>query len=130
MNIKRFGENTKVLWKDRKRWCGMPLSFTRYYLIEKENTWLKLFTSIGLLSTVDEEVNVFRIFDISVYQSLFDKLFNVGTITLYVNDESTDKLYIRKVKNPFKVRDLIASHIEKERLKRGFRVTEFHGVDF
>ena len=130
MNIKRFGENTKVLWKDRKRWCGMPLSFTRYYLIEKENTWLKLFTSIGLLSTVDEEVNVFRIFDISVYQSLFDKLFNVGTITLYVNDESTDKIYIRKVKNPFKVRDLIASHIETERLKRGFRVTEFHGVDF
>lgn len=126
MNANNFGENTEIIWKDRKRWCGMPLSFTRYYLVNKKDSWLKLFTSTGWLSTTEEEVNLFRVFDLSVYQSLFDKMFNVGSITLYVNDESSDKIVLRKVKNPFKVRNKIASLVEEERKKRGFKLTEFH----
>lgn len=126
MKASNFGENTEIIWKDRKRWCGMPLSFTRYYLVNKKDSWLKLFTSTGWLSTTEEEVNLFRVFDLSVYQSLFDKMFNVGSITLYVNDESSDKIVLRKVKDPFKVRNKIASLVEEERKKRGFRLTEFH----
>ena len=126
MNTHKFGEGTKIIWKDRKRWCGLPLSFTRYYIVEKEGAWLKLFSSIGLFSNEDNEVNFFRIFDISLYQSFFDKIFGVGSITLYVNDESTDKIIIKKVKNPYKVRNLIASLVEEERQKHGFRLTEFH----
>ena len=126
MNAHKFGEGTKIIWKDRKRWCGMPLSFTRYYIVEKEDAWLKLFSSVGLFSNEDNEVNFFRIFDISLYQSFFDKIFGVGSITLYVNDESTDKIIIKKIKNPYKVRNLIASLVEEERQKHGFRLTEFH----
>lgn len=126
MKASNFGENTEIIWKDRKRWCGMPLSFTRYYLVNKKDSWLKLFTSTGWLSTTEEEVNLFRVFDLSVYQTLFDKMFNVGSITLYVNDESSDKIVLRKVKDPFKVRNKIASLVEEERKKRGFRLTEFH----
>ena len=73
-----------------------------------------------------DEVNFFRIFDTALDQSLVDKIFGVGTITLYVNDESTDKVVLRKVKNPYKVRAMIADLIEKERASRGFRLTEFH----
>ena len=62
----------------------------------------------------------------SIYQSLFDKMFGVGTITLYVNDESTETIVIKKVKHPHKVRNLIASLVEQERQKHGFRLTEFH----
>lgn len=124
--MRDFGTDTKVLWHDRKRWCGMPLSFTRYYLVEKNNSWLKLFTSIGWLSTVEEEVNLFRIFDLSVYQSLFDKMFNVGTITLHCNDESSSKLYLIKVKNPYAIRNKLASLIETERTKKGYRLGEFY----
>ena len=126
MNTHKFGEGTKIIWKDRKRWCGLPLSFTRYYIVEKEDAWLKLFSSVGLFSNEDNEVNFFRIFDISLYQSFFDKIFGVGSITLYVNDESTEKIIIKKVKNPYKVRNLIASLVEEERQKHGFRLTEFH----
>ena len=53
-------------------------------------------------------------------------MFGVGTITLYVNDESTDTIVIRKIKKPHKVRNLIANLVEKERQKHGFRLTEFH----
>ena len=37
-----YGPDVNVLWHDRKRWCGLPLSFTRYRIIEKPTKWLKL----------------------------------------------------------------------------------------
>ena len=126
MNIKRFGEGNKLLWKDRKRWAGLPLSFTRYFLIEKPEQWIKVFTSVGLLNTVDEELYVFRIFDITVEQTFFNKIFNEGTIILHVNDESSNRVEIKRVLNPFKVKEMISDCVEFERRRRGITVGEFH----
>ena len=126
MNIKRFGQGNKLLWKDRKRWAGLPLSFTRYFLIEKPDQWVKFFSSVGFFSTVDEELYVFRIFDITVEQTFWNKIFNEGTIILHVNDESANKVIIKRVLNPFKVKAHIADYVEYERNRRGFKLAEFH----
>ncbi|MDD2445317.1 MAG: hypothetical protein PHX09_00670 [Clostridia bacterium] len=124
MNIKRFGKDIKLVWKDRKRWAGMPLSFTRYFLIEKPNQWIKLFTSVGLFSTIDEELYLFRVFDITVHQTFSNKIFNEGSIILHVNDESCDKVVLKRVLNPFKVKAIIADQVELERRRRGFKLAE------
>lgn len=121
----QFGLGTKILWKDRKRWCGLPWSFTRYYLVEKEGSWLKLFSSVGLFSTYSEEVNLYRIYDISVVQTLSNKIWGTGTIVLYCNVNSTEKVYLVRVKDPYKVRAMIAELIEVERAKKGYRIAEF-----
>lgn len=121
----QFGSGTKILWKDRKRWCGLPWSFTRYYLVEKEGSWLKLFSSVGLFSTYSEEVNLYRIYDISVVQTLSNKIWGTGTIVLYCNVNSTEKVYLVRVKDPYKVRAMIAELIEVERAKKGYRIAEF-----
>ena len=122
-----YGENTKVVWTDKKRYFGLPISFTRYSIVEKEGAWVKLFYDAGLLSTIHEEVMIYRIFDISLHQTLFDKLFGVGTITLYCKDESMEYFNIIKVKNPFQVREIIADLVEQQREEKGFRIGEFHG---
>lgn len=124
--MKDFGMNTEIVWKDRKRILGMPISFTRYNLVKKQGSWNKLFITAGLFSTSEEEVQLFRIFDLSLYQSLFDKIFNVGTITLYCNDESHSELYLVNVKNPVKVRNMLASLIEEDRKNKHMRVNEFY----
>ncbi|MBR2053010.1 MAG: PH domain-containing protein [Clostridia bacterium] len=126
MNIKRFGQGNKLLWKDRKRWAGLPLSFTRYFLIEKPDQWVKFFTSIGLFNTTDEELYLFRVFDITVEQTFMNKIFNEGTIILHVNDESANKIEIKRVLNPFKVKEMISDYVEFERRRRGMAVAEFH----
>ena len=126
MNIKRFGQGNKLLWKDRKRWAGLPLSFTRYFLIEKPDQWVKFFTSIGLFNTTDEELYLFRVFDITVEQTFLNKIFNEGTIILHVNDESSNKIEIKRVLNPFKVKEMISDYVEFERRRRGMAVAEFH----
>ncbi len=120
-----WGETSNVTWKDRKRVLGMPITFTRYYLVEDPD-WTKVFVKTGLLFTREEEVNLYRIYDISLTQSLGEKIFGVGTIVLYSKDESTPTLVIRHIKNSTYVRNLLADKIEEEKVKRGFRVAEFN----
>ncbi len=120
-----WGEGSQVVWKDRKRILGMPISFTRYYLVDNSD-WTKVFVKTGLLFTREEEVNLYRIYDISLTSSLGEKIFGVGTIVLYSKDESTPTLVIRHVKNPTYVRNMLADKIEEEKAKRGFRVAEFN----
>ena len=54
-------------------------------------------------------------------------MFGVGTITVYCGDASNDSMVLQKVKNPYKVRDMIATLVEKERRERGMRYSEFQG---
>lgn len=124
MGSKYFGEDCKILWKDRKRIFGLPWTFTRYEIVEKPGQWLKLFNHIGLLSTYSEETHFYRIDDISVFRSLFDKIFGVGTVIVHCDDASSEKMVLQKIKNPYKVRDMIASLVEQERAKRGMRYSE------
>lgn len=122
---KHYGANSKILWKDKKRVLGMPATFTRYTLVENED-WIKLFVNVGLLSTHEEEVNMYRIYDISVSRTLGDKIFGVGTITLFSRDESTPTVTLWHVKDPYEVRNMLAKIVEEEKVKRGFRVAEFN----
>lgn len=120
----QFGEGSKILWHDRKRWCGMPLSFTRYYLVENED-WLKLYSSIGFLSIRGEEVNLYRVYDISVIATLSNRIFGTGTLILHCSSNSSDEVHLIRIKNPYKVRAMLSELIEQERAKRGNRIGEF-----
>lgn len=120
----QFGEGSKILWHDRKRWCGMPLSFTRYYLVENED-WLKLYSSIGFLSIRGEEVNLYRVYDISVRATLSNRIFGTGTLILHCSSNSSDEVRLIRIKNPYKVRAMLSELIEQERAKRGNRISEF-----
>ncbi|MGI6701291.1 MAG: PH domain-containing protein [Christensenellales bacterium] len=125
----KYGKDTIIIWKDRKRFMGMPLSFTRYILAEKENNWVKLFQSIGFFSTKEEEVNAYRVIDISLKRNLADKIFRVGSLQLTCKDATTPSLILRKIKKPYEVRDIITEIVERERNKKRIRVNEFHTTD-
>ena len=125
MNVRKYGENAELLWKDKKRYFGMPISFTRYSLIRNGEEWFKLFAAVGFLSTTIDEINLYRIKDISLHQTLGDKIFGTGTITLYSNDSRSPVYDLKHIKNPFKVRDILSSYIEEQRRARGVRVAEF-----
>jgi hypothetical protein len=119
-----YDENAEVLWEDRKRWCGLPISFTRYSIIRKEGDYAKLICTTGLFTSRTEEINLYRVDDLGVYVSLFDKMFGVGTITVYCRDASCDKLDLMKVKNPYKVRTLLNNLVIEDRKRVGVRQTE------
>lgn len=125
----KYGKDTEIVWKDRKRWCGLPLSFTRYRLVKREGSWVKIFVDVGLLYSVIDEVNMYRVCDITFSQSLFGKLWNTGTIVLHGNDSSKPNLVLKNVKNPYRVRNMLSTIMEEQRRLHNVRLTEFHSHD-
>lgn len=126
MNVERkYGQGAELIWKDRKRWMGMPLSFTRYRLIRKPGAWFKIFSDIGFSYSVVEEINLYRIYDISLRQSLVGKMLNTGTVILFSNDERSPKFILKNIKDPFKVRDMFSNYVEEQRKLNNVRITEF-----
>lgn len=123
---KDYGQDTNIIWTDKKRILGMPISFTRYSLVAKNNEWTKLFIKAGLLSTTIDEINLFRVYDIQIYQGLFQKILGVGTITLFSKDITHPETLILNIKNPYKIRNLIAEMVEKAREQKGIRIGEFY----
>ncbi len=128
MNVARkYGEGAELIWSDRKRFMGMPLSFTRYRLVKKPGSWFKIFSDIGFMYSSIEEVNLYRIQDISLHQSFIGKIFNTGTVILISNDERSPRFTLRNIKDPFKVRDMFSNYVEEQRKLNNVRVTEFQG---
>ncbi len=125
MKVKAY-EDVDILWKDRKRWCGLPLSFTRYRIIRKPGKWLKLITDVGLLKSDVNEVNLFRIEDLKVYQSFSNKFWGTGTVTVYSQDPSMPVLELRRIKDPYRVRNLLTELLEEDRSARHLVVGELH----
>ncbi len=108
-----------IIWKDRKRFLGMPLSFTRYSLSSD-----RLFLSIGFLSIKDEEVLLYRIRDITTSRTLWQRLFGVGTVTVVSSDKTLPTLVLKNIKNPLTVKELLHGQVEEMKIRRRVRVGE------
>ena len=106
-------------WQDRKRFLGMPLSFTRYMLSED-----RLFLSKGLLSVRDDEILLYRVRDISTSRSLFQRLLGVGTVTVLSSDKTSPSLVLKNIKDPIAVKELLHQKVEDMKLRRQIRVSE------
>ncbi len=115
------------LWQDRRRRCGMPLSFTKYKLSED-----RLFLEKGLLNVSVEEIQLYRIRDISLQLPLGQRIFGTGTILVTSSDSTSPTLELRCVKHPSDVKELLNRQVEKVKISRGVRLGDMvggHGVD-
>ena len=111
------------LWKDRKRYFGMPLSFTRYALSED-----RLFTSVGFLSIKDDEILLYRVRDIDTSRSLWQRLFGVGTVTVMSSDKTMPNLVLKNIKDPVMVKEMLHKQVEEMKIRRRVRFGEIMGA--
>ena len=114
----------EYLWKDRKRYFGLPLSFTRYSMSED-----RLFVSVGFLNIKDDEVLLYRVRDIDTRRSLWQRLFGVGTVTVVSADKTMPTLVLQNVKDPIFVKELIHKQVEEMKIRRRVRVGEIMTTD-
>ncbi len=113
-------KGSQYIWKDRKRYLGLPLSFTRYAMTED-----RLFQSIGFLNIRDEEVLLYRIRDINTSRSLWQRLFGVGSVTVVSSDKSMPTLVLKNVKHPMQVKELLHQQVEEMKIRRRVHLGEF-----
>ena len=109
----------KILWSARKRYFGLPISFTKYEVSED-----RLFQTKGFLNLKYEEILLYRLRDLELSRSLGQRIFGVGTIKVSSSDKSNSELYIINVKEPAAVKELIHQQVEDMKIRRRVRFGE------
>lgn len=111
-----------ILWSDKKRLLlfGLPWTFTKYTCTPE-----KFITNSGVLSTKEEEVRLYRIMDLTLERSFWQRIFGLGTIICDTVDKSTPKLVIQNVRDVRQVKELISEAVEQERVKKRVSSREY-----
>ena len=107
------------LWHDRKRYFGLPLSFTRYALSED-----RLFFKRGFFNVKFDEVVLYRVRDLRLTVNLWQRIFGVGTVTVISSDKSVPELVLKNIRHPRDVKELIHENVEKMKIERRVRIGE------
>lgn len=129
MSYKTFSEYQKednsedILWQDRKRILGVPISFTRYSLTNE-----RLIIKTGLLNTETDELLLYRIMDIELNQSFGQKIFGVGSVILHASDRTTPTLTLQNIKKPNDVKRYLSRLIETIRDEKNITGKEMFGA--
>lgn len=114
------------LWRDKRRPVfGQPWSFTTYTLYPD-----RLIIESGILSIKREEIRLYRVMDITMRQTLLQRIFRIGTLRMTSMDSSQPRCSIRDVCFPEQVMQLLSDVSNNERLKYGFSMMEFMGPGF
>lgn len=100
---------------ERKRWLffGLPFTFTVYKIKDDMIT-----VDTGLFNTVENDCYMYKVQDVQLNRSFWEKLFKLGTIVCYTGDTTDSKLEIKHIKNARAVKDFILEESEKARIKR------------
>lgn len=117
-----MGQQAPILWSDRKRILGLPLSFTKYSL-DKDRLYLQK----GFFRTEVNELLLYRVLDLKSARTLGQKLFGVGTITLMSSDQSSPSLELKNIRDCEGVRRFLSELVEQQRSDLGIRGREIYG---
>lgn len=113
----------EILWKDRKRYFGLPISFTVYSF-----DCNRLYIKKGLIHTTVDELLLYRVLDIKLARRLSQKIFRVGSIILDTADKSHNQITLKNVKDSERVRKAISAIVEKERDEKRVLGKEMFGA--
>lgn len=119
---KAMGTPSEVLWHDRKRVLGLPLTMTRYW-IDHDRFYVKT----GFFNREINEVLLYRILDIKSSRNFWQILCGVGTIVLYSADQSNRTIKVENIRKPTKVHRYLSEVVEYERVEHGIAGREMYG---
>ena len=112
----------EYIWKDRRRILGMPLSFTRYRMSED-----RLFLVKGFFNMHMDEVLLYRVRDLSLSRTLGQRLFGMGTITVYSSDKTLPELHLKNIRHSLAVKEMLHAQVEEMKMVRCMRLSEVMG---
>ena len=110
---------SEILWNDRRRRCGLPLSFTRYRLTNE-----RLFCEKGFLNITEEEILLYRIRDLELKLTLWQRIFGCGSVYIHSSDKTQPTLELKNIKHPREVKELLSDKVEECKDKRRMRSME------
>ncbi|MCR5703140.1 MAG: PH domain-containing protein [Eubacterium sp.] len=102
-----------LVWKDRKRnFLGLPWTFTKYALDEE-----RLFIETGVLNAREDEVRLYRVTDLTLTRSLWQRIIKTGTIHCDSADKTMKNFDIVNIKNAAETKEKLSKLVEIARRK-------------
>lgn len=102
-----FSERKRILF------FGLPWTFTKYTV--KEDI---INIRSGLLKTIEDDCYMYKIQDVTLRQSFFERMFKLGTVVCYTGDTTHPELRLEHIRNPRTIKDFILKSSEEARLRR------------
>lgn len=106
-------------------WVIAGLRFVyRRLSIKYRLTTLRFFFEQGLFSRMVDRVEVINIDDVTVRQGFFERMMNVGSVTVISSDRTTPEITMVGIEQPRHVADLVDKQRRDLRNRRGVRVEQ------
>lgn len=109
------GDETARAYVERKRWVflGLPFTFTKYTVNEQVVT-----INAGLFSTTENDCYLYKIQDVELRTSLWERIFGLGTVACFTGDNTHPQLFLEHIKNAKEIKDYILQASEEACRKR------------
>jgi uncharacterized membrane protein YdbT with pleckstrin-like domain len=114
-----------VLWKGKPasisdRLKGIVRLNTTTYTITNQRIMVKT----GLIGKNVEEIELLRVRDLSVAQSIMDRMLGIGTLTVFSDDASAPQLLFRKIHDAQTVKDVLRKAVRDEKIANNISYRE------
>jgi len=99
--------------KKRTKFFALPICFTKY-TIEDE----KINVKRGFFTIVEDDAYMYKVQDVRLVRSLWERIFRTGTVICYTGDTTTPEIKLIHIKNSLEIKNFIMKASEEARIKR------------
>ena len=99
---------------------ALPFCFTKYKITDDKVT-----ITSGFLNITEDDAYMYKIQDVRLTRSFFERIFRLGTITCYTGDTTHPELRLIHIKHSSEIKEYLMEASEEARRKR----RTMHSID-